>query len=106
MIGERLAKLRKARKLTQDELGRQLDISKYRMSMYENNKHAPSQEVMISLAKFFDVSIDYLVGLIDEPYSYHRKEDVYVLKVSKATPEIVINVFAELVEINNKKFTA
>jgi len=105
IIGERLAKLRKAKKLTQDELGNQLGISKYRMSMYENNKHTPSEEVIVSLAKYFDVSIDYLAGLIDEPYSYHREDDVYVLKISKATPEIVVNVFTELVEISNSKFT-
>ena len=104
MIGERLAKLRKARKLTQNQLGMQLHISQYSICMYENNKHMPSKEVIIALAKYFDVSIDYLAGLIDEPHSYHR-EDVHLLKMSKEVPAIILDIFSDLVEIINRKLT-
>ena len=104
MIGERLTKLRKAKKLTQDELGAQIGVSKYSISMYENNNHTPPEGAIIAIAKYFNVSMDYLAGLIDEPYSYIR-EEAYVFQVSKDTPEIIYDVLSELVDIVNRKFS-
>ena len=104
MIGERLSKLRKARRLTQDELGHHLNLSKYSVSMYENNKHTPPESALVAMAKYFDVSMDYLAGLIDEPYSFTR-EDAYVIKIPKDTPDIIYDVLFELADIISRKFS-
>jgi len=50
----------------------------------------------------FNASLDYLVGLIDEPYSYQRDDD-YVLKISKTVPEIIKNTISDFVDFINQR---
>lgn len=67
MIGERLYELRKDAGLTQDELAAILNINKHSISSYERNKSEPPDSIKIAIAKHFNVSVDYLVGLSDNP---------------------------------------
>jgi len=67
MIGERLFNLRKDRGMTQKELAEALFINYRTYSGYERNEIEASDDVKIQIAKFFNVSLDYLLGLIDEP---------------------------------------
>ena len=62
MIGKRLAKLRKNASLTQKELAKQLNLTLYAISAYENNRNEPPDSIKILFAKRFNVSIDYLLG--------------------------------------------
>ena len=71
MIGERLLDLRKDEGLTQDELALILKINKHSISSYEREKSEPPDEIKILIAKHFNVSLDYLLGLIDEPLPYN-----------------------------------
>lgn len=77
MIGERLYDLRKDAGLTQDELADILKINKHSVSSYEREKSEPPDVIKISIAKFFNVSVDYLVGLSDRPLP-SRDESLYV----------------------------
>ncbi|NQY05683.1 MAG: helix-turn-helix domain-containing protein [Flavobacteriaceae bacterium] len=61
-IGERIIQLRKAKKWSQDELAKQINASRVMVGKYERNDNAPSIEVLLKLAKAFEVSLDYLVG--------------------------------------------
>ena len=72
MIGERLWDLRKDEGLTQDELAAILKINKHSISSYERGKSEPPDDIKILIAKHFNVSLDYLLGLIDEPLPYER----------------------------------
>ena len=67
MIGERLLDLRKDAGLTQDELADILKINKHSISSYEREKSEPPDAIKIQIAKYFHVSVDYLVGLTDNP---------------------------------------
>jgi bacteriophage CI repressor helix-turn-helix domain len=67
MIGERLNELRKDRRLTQKELGEILNVNHHSISSYENNKSEPPDDIKIQIAKFFGVSLDYLMGVTDDP---------------------------------------
>jgi transcriptional regulator with XRE-family HTH domain len=67
MIGERLFNLRKDRGMTQKELAEALFINYRTYSGYERNEIEASDDVKIQIAKFFNVSLDYLLGIIDEP---------------------------------------
>ncbi len=72
MIGERLQELRKDKNISQAELAKLLGVSHYTVSSYECNRSDPDDNSKIKIAKLFNISIDYLVGLIDEPLSYNR----------------------------------
>ena len=67
MIGERLLDLRKEAGLTQDDLAAILSINKHSISSYERNINEPPDEIKIQIAKYFGVSIDYLLGITDSP---------------------------------------
>ena len=62
-FGDLLSELRRDKKLTQEELARELFVSPGTISNYENNVHYPDVEKLIQLAKYFDVTTDYLLGL-------------------------------------------
>lgn len=79
MIGERLLDLRKDAGLTQDELAGILKINKHSISSYERDKSEPPDAIKISMAKYFNVSIDYLLGLSDDPKPYSKSVKYFEL---------------------------
>ena len=62
IFASRIKKLRTDKKLTLDGLANELNINKSRIGMWENNGTVPRDDVLIELSKYFDVSIDYLLG--------------------------------------------
>ena len=66
MFAQVLRKLRIERDLTQDQLASIIGVSKSTIGMYEQGKRVPKVDATLKrLADFFDVSIDYLMGLSD-----------------------------------------
>ena len=62
-IQEKLKDLRVERRLTLEELEAQVNISKSTLGSYENDEYKDiSHTSLMALAKFYGVSIDYLVG--------------------------------------------
>jgi transcriptional regulator with XRE-family HTH domain len=72
MRGDRLSEIRKDYGYTQQQLAELLSVSKYTISSYENNKTTPDNASLIRMAKIFDVSLDYLLGLTNTRVSYRR----------------------------------
>ena len=68
MFGERLYQLRTQRGLSQAELASHLNKSKQSVSNWENDNILPSIDVLVTLAKYFAVSCDYLLELDDRKY--------------------------------------
>ena len=66
MIGERLKKLRGKR--TQADIAEQIGISRARYSHYENNRNNPDLEILKKLANFYNVSVEYIIGMPEEKY--------------------------------------
>lgn len=62
IFGNRIRKLRLNSGMTMDELASKLNITKSRISMWENNGAVPREEMLIKLSNLFKVSIDYLLG--------------------------------------------
>lgn len=58
--------MRKAKNIGQAELAKNIGVSKGIISLWENGLRYPTLPSLIALAKYFEVSIDYLAGL--EPY--------------------------------------
>ena len=63
----RVKMLRRQRKLNQQQLGEALGLTQTAVSNIENGARGTTIEKLILLAKFFDVSTDYLLGLKDKP---------------------------------------
>lgn len=61
-IGERIIQLRKQQNLSQEELAKKAEVSRTIIGNYERNTNTPSIEVLIKLARVFNVSLDYLIG--------------------------------------------
>lgn len=55
--------LRQEKDIGQVELAKKLGVSKGIISLWENGLREPSMSSLIEIAKFFNVSIDFLVGL-------------------------------------------
>ncbi|WP_272915773.1 helix-turn-helix domain-containing protein [Aristophania vespae] len=59
-FGQRLARLRAAKHLTQVEVAAELGLSRGHMAKMEKDGSKPSFEVLCALADFYNVSLDYL----------------------------------------------
>ncbi|MFQ7001073.1 MAG: helix-turn-helix domain-containing protein [Clostridium sp.] len=68
-IGERIKFLRTEKGITQSELAKTLNIARSTLSQYESNQRTPSDDMKLKLSSIFNVSIDYLLGLTDIPYT-------------------------------------
>lgn len=60
---DNLKTLRLEANLGQVELAKKIGVSKGIISLWENGLREPNMSSLISISKFFNVSIDYLVGL-------------------------------------------
>lgn len=59
MIG--LKNIRRQRKLNQQKVAMDLNISREALSYYENGKREPSLALLVAMSKYFNVSINYLI---------------------------------------------
>ena len=67
---ERIRNLREDRDLKQDDLAKLLNCTQACYSHYESGKRDIPTEVLIKLAKFYGVSVDYLLGLTNQRKPY------------------------------------
>ena len=64
---QRLRDLREDADRSQEEIAQILKTSQSYYAQYENGKRSIPFERAIELARFYNVSLDYLAGLIDTP---------------------------------------
>lgn len=77
MDGKRLRQLREEKNLKQEELANILSISASAIGMYERNLREPDDELKLKISRYFNCSIDYLVGKTDiRNYEEINKSDV------------------------------
>jgi transcriptional regulator with XRE-family HTH domain len=74
MRGDRLAHIREKRGFTQVELAEALGLGQNQIWRYENNKTEPDAETVARIARYLEVSADYLLGLVDYPDPYIEGE--------------------------------
>jgi transcriptional regulator with XRE-family HTH domain len=74
VVGERLKKLRRDRKISQEDLSKIIGVQSSSVSRYEKGKDDPSDKVKAAIVKYFNVSLDYLLGIIDEPVEYYDQD--------------------------------
>ena len=81
----KIRQIRKEKGLSITELAEMIGISYQSLQRYEAGKRDPSIQVLIALANFFDVSVDYLVGRepkskVIKTYQYYVIDDDYTLR--------------------------
>lgn len=69
---QRIRDLREDRDMTQDDLAKALGMWLNTYRNYEVGNREPPFSVMIELAKYYNVSLDYLAGLIQTPERLDR----------------------------------
>lgn len=67
LFKDRLIHLRKSKNVTQKQIAQSIGISDLGYQRYEYGTREPAFRILIALADYFDVSIDYLVGRTDNP---------------------------------------
>lgn len=88
-IGNFLAKLRKDKNLTQEELGEQLGVTNKTVSRWENGNYLPPVEMLQILSKFYDVDINELLSgkHLDEKHYKENAEEYIVADLMKKQKE-------------------
>ena len=66
VLGERLKMLRAEKNIGQNVLAKQLELSNASISYWETGKQEPTAQAIFKLAKYFNVSADYILGLKDD----------------------------------------
>ncbi len=73
MLGKRLKMLRKEYKLTQKDLANLIGVTPKAISFYELEERQPSHVVLMKMAKYFNVTTDYLLGQDEKPAPVVRR---------------------------------
>ena len=66
-IFQRMKDLREDHDLSQEDIAKILQTTREQVSKYETGKQMMGADKYIKLAKYYNVSLDYLMGLIDTP---------------------------------------
>ncbi len=70
MIYKNIRNLREDNDLTQQDLADILHINRRTYSAYENGVNSMTPETLIKIAKFYNTSVDYLLGRTDTMIPY------------------------------------
>lgn len=62
MLGDRIKELRESKNINQEDLCKILNIEQATLSNYERNRRIPNLNMLIKIADYFKVSLDYLCG--------------------------------------------
>lgn len=68
----RIKDLREDNDITQKELAEYLHIKQNTYSQYENGQRQLPLDILIALAKFYNTSTDYILGLTTETKPYKK----------------------------------
>lgn len=83
-VGNKIAKYRKQKNMTQDELAEILFVTRQALSKWENGTSVPSTDTLLNLCKVFNVSFEEILCLdeeieIDEENIFHGHERLFII---------------------------
>lgn len=89
LFSDRLKKLRKNKKKTQQDMADFLGISRQGYAKYENGHAEADYETLNKLSNLFNVTTDYLLGSTDNPEKEpHNERDAIIHKIATEFPDI------------------
>ncbi len=81
-VQNRVRELRKEYKLKQEELAAKINVSQQTISRIEKEENSLPADTLVDLARYFDVSVDYILYLSD-----FRKTNEYVIEFNRMMEE-------------------
>lgn len=66
-LGKRLTGLRKDQNMSREDLAKRLGLSYWAIAKYETDERVPSPDMLSKMSEIFCVSVDYLLGLVNDP---------------------------------------
>ena len=72
-LNDRILDLREDKDLIQKEIAKYLNMSQTGYSKYETGENDIPTDTLIKLSKFYDTSVDYLLGVTNERKKYPNK---------------------------------
>ncbi len=69
ILMKNLVNLRKAKGLSQQKLGKEIGLARNTICQYESGNRVPDVDTLIKIAQYFNISVDYLLGLTDSLYT-------------------------------------
>lgn len=84
----RIAKLRKQKNLSQEDLAKELNIAQNTLSQYENERRRPTSRIILCIANYFGVTPNYVLGLPEETPSANNlslKDAASIVRTSEVT---------------------
>lgn len=79
----RLKELRKERKISQQKLADHLDVARSTVAMWEVGPNQPDSEMLLRIADYFDVTVDYLLERPEETRSSENIPGFFAVKKKK-----------------------
>lgn len=73
-FGDRIAEARERKGLTQEKLAQRIEVSRAALSHYEKSRRQPDIDTLVKIAAELGVSVDYLLGLTNDPNPYGPDE--------------------------------
>lgn len=81
-VGSYIAELRKDAGLTQKQLADNLHLSKSTISHFEQGLSIPTTTILLSIADYFNVNADYLLGRCKSNFKYTTLNEAFTNQVS------------------------
>lgn len=92
VLPERLKLLRQSIKKNQGEIAASLHISRQLYNYYENGKRLPDVSMVLRIAAFYHVSVDYLLGNSENPLNPEEMADLppdFLLQIKSSTHQSI-----------------
>lgn len=81
-LGKKLIELRKNKKLSQEQLAEEINVTRQTISNWENGKFYPDIDALVRISKYFNISLDDLLNYDDKVLEY-LKDSTDVVKSNK-----------------------
>lgn len=104
-FGDNLRALIEERNLTQKELAKQLNLAPSTMGSYVQNTREPDFDTLKMIAKYFDVSTDYLLDFNSNQTISHQEDDLIRIfrSLSPTQKDICLEQCKAFVKINYRE---
>lgn len=97
-LGEIIKQLRLENNLRGEDFGNIFEVTKTAVSNWESGKRTPDSDMIIKIADYFNVSVDFLLGLEDNKVPNSRSKGVKVPVLGKVVAGIPIEAIEDIID--------